>query len=73
MAEIFEVFVMGVGVGVDETLRTGKRKKTVMISLLVQGLVKVADFGSGKRNHTFIHLHFSPIIFGRRQTFRDGC
>ena len=57
MAEIFEVFVMGVGVGVDETLRTGKRKYTVMISLLVQGLVKLADFGSGKKESSFIHLH----------------
>ena len=72
MAEILDVFVMGVGVGVDEKLRTENRKNTVMISLLVQGLVKLADFGSGKRNHTFIHLHFS-IIFGHRQTFRDGC
>ena len=72
MAEIFEFFVMGVGVGVDETLRTGKRKYTVMISLLVQGLVKVADFGSGEKESSFIHLHFS-IIFGHRQTFRDGC
>ena len=70
MAEIFEVFVMALGVGVDETLRTGKRKKTVMISLLVQGLVKVADFGSGKKesSFTFILHHF-----GHRQTFRDGC
>ena len=58
MAEIFEFFVMGVGVGVDETLKTGKGKKTVMISLLVQGLVKVADFGSGKKEF-IIHLHFS--------------
>ena len=49
MAEIFEFFVMGVGFGVDETLKTGKGKKTVMISLLVQGLVKLADFGSGKK------------------------
>ena len=67
MAEIFEFFVMGVGVGVDETLRTGKRKYTVMISLLVQGLVKLADFGSGKGKHhsfTFIFHHFwSPPNF----------
>ena len=61
MAEIFEVFVMALGVGVDETLRTGKRKKTVMISLLVQGLVKVADFGSGKKESSYIHLHFSSF------------
>jgi len=61
MAEIFEVFVMGVGVGVDETLKTGKGKKTVMISLLVQGLVKLADFGSGKKESSFIHLHFSSF------------
>ena len=66
MAEIFEFFVMGVGVGVDETLRTGKRKYTVMISLLVQGLVKLADFGSGKKgsSFTFIFHHFwSPPNF----------
>ena len=72
MAEIFEFFVMGVGFGVDETLRTGKRKYTVMISLLVQGLVKLADFGSGKKEFIIQSPSFC-IIFGHRQTFRDGC